>query len=75
MNSTFLEQQEINSLTNRLRRGAQANVLRAMCIEYKKRPDGSIAILRAHVLKAFGGEPAVERSKRKKEPGPNWAAI
>ncbi len=75
MNSTFLEQQEINSLTNKLRRGAQACALRAMCIEHKVRPDGSIAILRSHVLNVFGGEPAVERTKRQKEPGPNWAAI
>ena len=75
MNSTFLERQEISSLTNKIRCRAQVNALRAMRIEHKVRPDGSIAILRAHVFNVFGGQPLPEKTKAKKEPGPNWAAI
>ena len=70
----FLEDEEIAQLTNRLKKPAQVRVLNAMGIEHKVRPDGSIVILRAHIIKVFDGADEVSRRK-KKIPEPNWDAI
>ena len=51
----FLDDAEIAQLTQRTRRPAQSRVLSFMGIEHKRRPDGSIAVLRAHVERMFGG--------------------
>jgi len=75
MTGTFLDHEEINGLTNKIRRTAQAKALRAMGIEHKVRPDGSIAILRGHITKVFGGNPTESTRKKTNEAGPNWAAI
>lgn len=72
--TTFLEPEEINGLTNKVKRPAQVKVLNAMGIEHKVRPDGSVAILRAHITKVFGGGPDSVR-KTTKVVEPNWAAI
>jgi hypothetical protein len=74
MTSMFLDQEEIKSLTNSTRRDAQTKALRAMGIEHKVRPDGSIAILRDHINKVFDGNPDSVR-KRVKVVEPNWSAI
>lgn len=74
MDDIFLEQAEIQNLTNRARRHAQAKVLRAMGVEHKVRPDGSVVVLRAHIHKVFDGEPDSPRH-RTKVAGPNWAAL
>lgn len=74
MTGMFLDHEEIKGLTNRTRRDAQAKALRAMGIEHKVRPDGSIAILRAHITKIFDGYPDSAR-KPVKVAGPNWNAI
>ncbi len=50
----FLTGKELAELTNRSRRDAQARVLRAMGIEHRVRPDGSVAVLKAHVDLLFG---------------------
>lgn len=63
----FLDDDEIVELTDRQRRPAQARALAFMGIEYKRRPDGSLAILRAHVEKLFG-EGVVSRTKRRTAP-------
>ncbi len=71
----FLEPSEIHSMTNKVRRPAQTRVLNNMGIEHKVRPDGSIAILRAHINNVFGGNPSELSSNKPKVVLPNWAAI
>lgn len=74
MTSMFLDHEEIKGLTNSSRRDAQTKALRAMGIEHKVRPDGSIAILRDHINKVFDGIPDSAR-KTVKAIEPNWSAI
>jgi hypothetical protein len=47
-------------------------VLRAMCIEHKQRPDGSLVVLRAHVEHLLGGRTP---DRVRKEQEPDWDAI
>lgn len=70
--SMFLDKEELIHLTGRTRKDAQVRVLRFMGIEHRLRPDGSVAVLRAHVEKSLGGS-AAEVVEREFEP--NWAAI
>lgn len=70
---TFLSFEEVQDLTSRKVRSAQVKALRAMGIEHKVRPDGSVAILRAHITKVFDGDSAV--SRKPKQAVPNWDAI
>ena len=48
----FLTKEELQELTGRTRRDAQVAALRSMGIEHRIRPDGSPAVLRAHVEQA-----------------------
>lgn len=73
--STFLRPDEIHSLTDRTRRHAQVKVLRSMGIEHKVRPDGGIAVLRAHITKVFDGIGETASRKHQKTSAPNWLAI
>ncbi len=70
---TFLSYEEIQALTQRKVRTAQVRVLKAMGIEHRVRPDGSVAILRAHITKVFDG--TTETKKQTKQAVPNWEAI
>jgi hypothetical protein len=70
---TFLSYEEIQALTHRKVHSAQVRVLKAMGIEHRVRPDGSVAILRAHVLKVFDGH--VEKQAKNKHVEPNWEAM
>lgn len=70
---TFLDASEIRDLTNKIRRSSQVAALRAMCVEHKVRPDGSLVVLRDHINKILDGS-RLER-KRQTSNGPNWAAI
>lgn len=70
----FLLPDEIHNLTARQRRTAQVKVLKGMQIDHKVRPDGSIAILRAHISKVFGGDPTTKRNTPKTTV-PNWEAV
>ena len=72
---TFLQPDEIRSLTDRKRRVAQVKVLRSMGIEHKVRPDGGIAVLRAHITKVFDGAPETNSQKKPRAVAPNWVAI
>lgn len=45
----FLTPTELVALTDKVRPGWQARVLDAMAIPYRKRPDGTLVVLRAHV--------------------------
>lgn len=74
--TTFLEQEEVEQLTNKIRRHSQVKVLRAMGIEHKVRPDGTVAILRTHIEKAFDGDRTASPSSRQRQPTiPNWDAL
>ena len=63
----FLDDEELEMLTGKQRRSAQAKALCFMGIEHKLRPDGSVAVLRSHVEKMFG-ESAVSTIRRKTDP-------
>lgn len=73
MTDTFLSYEEIQALTQRKVRTAQVRVLKAMGIEHRVRPDGSVAILRAHITKVFDG--STETKKQTKHAVPNWDAM
>lgn len=68
----LLSADELYQLTKRQRSSAQARVLRFMGIEYRQRPNGTLAVSRAHVDAMLGGVPKGE-SGRKAEP--DWSAV
>lgn len=72
-NNMFLSAEEIVSMTERVQRSAQVKVLRSMGVEFRQRPDGSLAIARAHVENIFGC--AAEKALRTKDFTPNWSSI
>lgn len=49
----FLDEDELLDLTGYCRRPSQQKALDFMGVVYKIRPDGSLAVLRAHVEKIF----------------------
>jgi hypothetical protein len=69
----FLDNAELRELTCRIQHAAQAKVLRAMGIDHRARPDGTIAVLRSHVEHVLGGTPGGGRKKA--APEPNWGAL
>lgn len=73
MNTMFLSSDEVQEMTCRVQRAAQVKVLRGMGIEHRVRPDGTLAVLRAHVEKVFGAAPATARKAASKEP--DWGAL
>jgi hypothetical protein len=68
----FLTCEEVRALTMRIQYSAQVKVLRTMGIEHRVRPDGSLAILRAHIEQIFCG--TSERRKHQLTE-PNWGAL
>jgi hypothetical protein len=68
----FLTAAELRELTGRIQKNAQAEALRHMGIEHKLRPDGSVAVLRAHVERSLGLNEAVQNMKTIE---PNWSAL
>ena len=72
--TTFLRTSELISLTDRIRHDAQVRALRFMGIEHRVRPDGSIAVLRAHIHYAFGADNRGKNSDEN-EIEPNWDAV
>ena len=71
--STFLEPEEVLALTGRKVRPAQVRALKSMGIEHRVRPDGSVAILRAHITKVFDGSSDTQRKTKTQQP--NWDAM
>ncbi len=70
---TFLSAEEVRALTERRARAAQSRALKTMGIEHRVRPDGSIAILRAHIYKVFDGDSSTRSQPKVIQP--NWDAI
>lgn len=63
--SLCLDTSELQELTGKVRADAQSRVLNALGIDHRKRPDGSIVVLRS----------ALDSSNRSKAPkGPNFEA-
>lgn len=71
--SIVLTQDEVQSLTGRHRKDAQVKALRFMGIEHRVRPDGSVAVLKAHIDQVLGG--SITRSSKPHRTEPNWAAL
>lgn len=63
---------EVKDLTGRTRRPAQVKVLRHMGIEHRVRPDGSVAVLRAHVETLLGSQ---HGATVRREVEPDWSAL
>lgn len=70
----FLTDDEIFDLTKKTYSPTRIKALNALGIQHKVRGDGSIAILRAHIIKVFGGAQDVQ-TKKSKSSEPNWNAI
>jgi hypothetical protein len=70
---TFLSDEEVRALTQRKVRRSQVQTLKAMGIEHRVRPDGSVAILRNHINKVFDGSP--DSGRKTKSHQPNWDAM
>lgn len=68
----ILTDEELKDLTGRSRKASQVQVLRFMGIEHRIRPDGSVAVSRAHVEQVLG---AHVQARKPVEVEPNWAAI
>jgi hypothetical protein len=68
----FLTREEVNALTTRVQYAAQVKALRAMGIEHRVRPDGSLAVLRSHIEQIFGG---ISKTRNESVKEPNWGAL
>ena len=58
----LLTADELVELTGKTRRAMQRDVLDALGIPFKTRPDGTLVVLRVAVQAALGHAPAQERS-------------
>lgn len=67
----ILDQAELAELTGRVRRDAQIRALRFMGIEHRIRPNGTVAVLKAHVEQSLG----LKEASVIKEREPDWSAI
>ena len=56
--SLFLDEDGLTELTGKRRKSARIRVLNSMGVQHKIRPDGSVAVLRAHVDRLFGEKAA-----------------
>ena len=70
----FLEPHELIALTKRKRSASQLAVLHAMGIECKRRPDGSVVVLRSHVEKVLDSTLATAKITVKKNE-PDWSKV
>jgi hypothetical protein len=62
-----LTDDELAQLTGKSRPSAQIKALRYMAIDHKRRPDGSIVVLRNQL-----GDPCAESTVTMKRTEPNW---
>ncbi len=68
----ILTDEELFALTRRRRSDAQVRVLRGLGIVHRQRPDGSVAVARAHVEALLG---VTKENTMKNEIEPNWGAV
>lgn len=64
----FLTAAELLELTRKKRSDAQAAVLKALGIEHKVRPDGTVAVLKRHVEHLFGAPNEKTAHEREQAP-------
>lgn len=64
----FLTEDDLTELTGKRQNAARIRVLNSIGVQHKIRPDGSIAVLRAHVERLFGEKPKPESQEWK----PSW---
>lgn len=69
--TTFLTKEELVELTGKKLHSSQEAALKCMGITHKKRPDGSVAVLRNHIEKDFGG--LQENARMEKSWKPDWS--
>mgnify|MGYP003385304927 CR=1 FL=1 len=68
-NDLNLSDAQLKAYTGKTHRSCQVRVLQFMGIEYKKRPDGSLAVLCQHV------NPSIGTDSTKKETEPDWSMV
>lgn len=73
MNDDILSKDELVSLTDKVRHAAQARVLDAIGIRYRRRPDGSLIVARAHRDAVLGLRNTARPIEQKA--APNFAAL
>jgi hypothetical protein len=61
---------ELEDLTRKKRPSAQERALRFMGIEHRRRPDGTVAVLREHVVEEMGGKRSTRTPAKSRI---NWA--
>ncbi len=69
----FLTDKEVAELTGRTRRDAQGRALADMGISARRRPDGSFAVLRAHVEQLMGA--GVASGNQRKAAAPRFDMV
>lgn len=72
--SIVLTRDEVEALTGRHRKDAQVKALRYMGIEHRVRPDGTVAVLKAHIDRILGATSQSSRQRNTRSE-PNWAAL
>jgi hypothetical protein len=68
----FLTKDELQELTHYKMPHRQKHALMVMGIQYKERPDGSLAVLRAHAEAEMGAATSPHKTDNFE---PNWGAI
>jgi hypothetical protein len=69
-----LTPEEIKEVTEKTYRPAQIKVLRALGIEPKVRPDGSLVVYRALLDEAMRGEDNNGKSREREKTRPRWVS-
>lgn len=67
----FLDDEDLTELTRKRQNAARIRVLNAMGVQHKIRPDGTIAVLRAHVERVFGEKATKQAAESSWKP--SWA--
>ena len=64
----FLTRDEVKEMTGKQKCAAQAKVLNSMGIAHKVRPDGTVLVLRSHVIEQLGGNPDANVTELRDQP-------
>lgn len=68
----FLSESQLYFLTRKKHHRAQVQVLNALGVNYKKRPDGSLIVSEQHIQQLLGVDAS---SVNVKQVDPNWSVI